>query len=215
MGDRWGDSLTEAYVTARQEIIERGFGCEIDWQAQRNFEEVTESSFLEEAGWVVLSSGMKESVVRAKFPQLTRAFCDWSSARAIVQAEASCRRRAMATFAHAGKIEAILAIARRVHRVGIEEIKRSVGSEGVNYLGSFEFIGPVTRYHLAKNLGLDVVKPDRHLSRVAAALGYPSATDLCSAIAEETGDRVAVVDLVIWRFATLRPDYVDHWRCWR
>lgn len=215
MEHQWGESLTEAYVTARQEIIERGFGYEIDWQAQRNFEEVTESSFLEEAAWVVVSSGMKESVVRGKFPQLTRAFCDWSSARAIVEAEASCRRRALTSFAHSGKIQAILAIAKRVHRLGIEEIKRSVGSEGVDYLGSFEFIGPVTRYHLAKNLGLDVVKPDRHLTRVAVALGCSSAADLCSAIAEETGDRVAVVDLVIWRFATLRKNYVDHWRCRR
>ena len=39
-------------------------------------------------------------------------------------------------------------------------------TEGVNYLTTFDQIGPVTAFHLAKNLGLDVVKPDRPLVRM-------------------------------------------------
>ena len=97
--------------------MREGFGFEIDWQAERRFDEVTESGFLEEAAWVVVSSGMKEGVVRARFPRLTAAFCGWSSARAVVQSERSCRRRALAAFAHARKSNAILAIAREVDRV--------------------------------------------------------------------------------------------------
>jgi len=72
---------------------------------------------------------------------------------------------------------------------------------------SFDYIGPVTCFHLAKNLGVDVVKHDRHLVRYASYMGFRDATELCEMISRITGDRVAVVDLVLWRFATLMPAY--------
>jgi hypothetical protein len=55
---------------------------------------------------------------------------------------------------------------------------------------------------------LDVAKPDRHLLRVSKALGFKSPQALCSTISDFTGEKVAVVDLVIWRFATIEQDYL-------
>jgi hypothetical protein len=76
-------------------------------------------------------------------------------------------------------------------------------SRGIDYLQTFDFIGPVTAFHLAKNIGLDVVKPDRHLLRLAAAAGCNHPSELCGAIAEVTGDKVSVINLILWRYATL------------
>jgi hypothetical protein len=116
----------------------------------------------------------------------------------------------MRQFGHAGKINAIAQLAERLRRDGINEIKRRIDAEGIKYLQTFAFLGPATSLHLAKNLGYDVVKPDRHLKRVAAALGVENPAELCRIISSVVGDRLAVVDLVIWRYATLNPHYVDH-----
>lgn len=63
-------------------------------------------------------------------------------------------------------------------------------------------IGPITRYHLAKNLGVDVCKPDRRLTRLAAREGTTPAV-LCDRLALATGDSRATVDIVLWRAANL------------
>jgi hypothetical protein len=63
----------------------------------------------------------------------------------------------------------------------------------------------VTTYHLAKNLGVDVVKCDRHLMRLAPILGFHSPEEMCAAIGHQVGEPVSVVDIVLWRYCTLHP----------
>ncbi len=201
-----GNQLIDAYITAKEEVLRRGFGEEIAWQESQDFLAVGETDFLREAAWVILNAGMREAVVRDRFPALSTAFANWTSANAIVANEARCRRAALRLFAHEGKIDAILSLSRKVSKEGFDQIKSRIALEGAEYLASFDFIGPVTCYHLAKNLGLDVVKPDRHLVRVARRTGFRTPSDLCRAISVRTGDRLAVVDIVIWRYATLTRD---------
>jgi hypothetical protein len=55
-------------------IAEEGFGHEIDWQYLLRFDSVSESQFLEELAWVVLNSGMRESVVRTRFYGVAESF---------------------------------------------------------------------------------------------------------------------------------------------
>ena len=61
----------------------------------------------------------------------------------------------------------------------------------------------VTCWHLAKNLGFQVAKPDRHLIRISKKAGFATPNDLCAAVAEVTGEPINVVDLVLWRYAAL------------
>jgi hypothetical protein len=42
--------------------------------------------------------------------------------------------------------------------------------ERLEYLGSLPWIGAITKYHAARNFGVDCVKPDIHLTRLAALL---------------------------------------------
>ncbi len=201
--------LVDRYLTAKDAIIERGFAAEVDWQATVSFESITESDFLREASWVILSAGMSEAVVRRRFPAVSAAFHNWRGAATITRCKTKCRNAALTAFAHTGKISAIIALAGKVSSDGFDRIKRNISLYGVDYLQEFEYIGPITCYHLAKNIGLDVVKPDRHLVRLAFATEFESPLDLCRMISEATGDRLSVVDLVLWRFATIQPDYVE------
>ncbi len=199
--------LIDAYVEAKVSIVEEGFGHEIDWQYRLCFDSVSESQFLEELAWVVLNSGMRESVVRARFASVAESFRYWESAAVVAANDTWCREAALGHFAHVGKIEAILSAARRVDSVGFQTIRDSIIEQGARYLESFEYLGPVTSIHLAKNLGLDLVKPDRHLCRVAEAAGYGSPEEMCKVISTATGDRLGIIDLVIWRYATVTRDY--------
>jgi hypothetical protein len=71
------------------------------------------------------------------------------------------------------------------------------------FLRSLPYIGPVTWRHLAKNLGAPVAKADRHLVRLAAATGRRDVDGMCAEISDWVGEPVAVVDIVLWRWAVL------------
>ncbi len=202
------EHLVERYVDAKEVIIDEGFDYELDWQQELDFTNTQESDFLREAAWVILSSGMREAIIRMKFPEITSAFLGFSNAAVIIDNANKCHADAMESFGHTGKIDAIISLALRVVNDGFETIKNLTSLNGVKYLQSFAFIGPATSYHLAKNLGLNVSKPDRHLCRVAEVSGFDSVEELCEKISNITGDSVPVVDLVIWRFATIRSDYL-------
>jgi hypothetical protein len=84
--------------------------------------------------------------------------------------------------------------------VGFESLKTDILSDPTSTLRQFPFIGPITVWHLAKNLGFDTIKPDRHLVRIARHFGFDHPDAFCASIARVTGDPVKVVDLVVWRF---------------
>lgn len=209
MTNRLEYQLASAYLTAKEKVIELGFASEIDWQHNLSFEALTESALLREAAWVILSSGMRESVVRAKFSALSAAFCEWRSARVILSRKSSCRQKALAIFAHEGKIESIIQVAEEIGLYGFGKVKAQLASHGIDYIHKFQYMGPATSLHLAKNIGLPVVKPDRHLMRVAKVAGYDTPIEMCNQIARVIGDKISVVDLVIWRYATLHRNYLS------
>lgn len=202
-------ALLNAYLTAKDAVVARGFAWEIDWQAERRLDRVNESEFLRECGWTVLSSGFRESVVRRCFGAISEAFLHWHSAEVIRANRESCRRTALGAFRNERKIDAILNIACFVADCGFESILRRIRQEDVRFLQTLPHIGPVTAFHLAKNLGLPVVKPDRHLRRIASAAGLGSPRELCELISEWLGEPIQVVDVVLWRYATLSSDYLS------
>jgi hypothetical protein len=201
--------LITSYLLAKVAVLEAGFENEITWQEQLSLDDVDEQTFLREAAWVVLSSGMREAVIRRLFPTVEEAFGCWHSATWIVEHAKDCKAQALSVFAHERKIEGLVEISRVVVARGVESLIADVKRFGPDALKGLPYMGPATSRHLAKNLGVDVAKPDRHLIRVAEIAGYDSPARLCEHIAEGVGDTVAVVDLVIWRFATISTNYVE------
>jgi len=199
----------DKYVSARAHVINNGYEPEIDWQASRNVSRIDEQEFLREAAWVILNGGMRESVVRTKFPAISSAFYDFESSLTIVENRRRCVERGIASFNHPKKLEAIVGVACRIALEGFETVKGATTRYGSSFLRSFDYIGPVTSKHLAKNLGVAESKPDRHLQRIAEALQFSDVATLCSELSNLSGDSVPVVDVVMWRFATLRRDYQD------
>lgn len=201
--------LLASYLLAKVAVAEAGFEAEIAWQERRCLDEVDERLFLREAAWVVLSSGMRETVIRRVFPRIEEAFGHWQSAAWIVEHRSECKARAEQSFRHTRKLEALVEISRTVAWRGVSELLSDLRRHGPDSLRSLPYMGAATSRHLAKNLGVDTAKPDRHLVRVAEAAGYPSPASLCEHLASMVGDTMAVVDLVIWRFATISNNYLE------
>lgn len=202
-------NIEKAYNKVKTYVLSSGFQNEIEWQAGISFNDVMESDFLREGAWVILNSGMRESVIRKYFYDLSFCFFEWESARKIAEAREFCYESAIDIFNNDRKISAIIDMSVRICDLGFNKLKECLEQSPIEFLQTFQYIGAVTSYHLAKNLGLQIAKPDRHLVRLSDLLGFENVQDLCSVIAKDSGDTIPVVDIVLWRFATLERDYLD------
>lgn len=200
--------IAQAYLTAKQAVLHSDFAAEVVTEFP-NPAEMQEGQFLRELAWVILSSGMAEAVVRLKFPYVSSGFREFESAITITTHRDECINKAFMHFRNKGKIAAIAYSAEWIMRQGFESIKESILKNPIDELQKFPFIGPITAFHLAKNLGVQTAKPDRHLVRLANASGFADVHSFCHLIAAYIGEDIRLVDLVLWRFATLNRDYAS------
>lgn len=175
----------ETYLDFKKALIEDGYAHEIDWIA--NIQPCdTVNDFVGETIWVILNSGMKEQIARMIYNRIKTA---WREGKPTSSA-----------FGHKGKVAAI----DEVRANGISLLRQYRQSEDkLTFLQTIPFIGGITKYHLAKNLGHDVIKPDRHLVRIAKENNFTDCFEMCNKISLETGDKVSMIDMVIWRSANL------------
>ena len=178
----------ETYLDLKEKIIAAGYASEIDWA--EDLKPVADSwTFFCGYVWVVVNAGMREQVARNIYDSIMANFKGGGLPSNV--------------FGHKGKCKAIVETLARLSEV-FEKYKALDSDEArIEFLETLPFIGKITKYHLAKNLGVTgVAKPDRHLARIAKGF-KTTAQELCEKISEATGDTVALVDLVIWRAANL------------
>ncbi len=168
----------------RARLAELGHGGDVEW-SENVQPPATPEDLAREYVWVVLNSGMRNTVATGIMRRL------WPALRAGLPARSA--------FGHPGKCCGIDYVWRERRQL-LEAFRTA--PDKLAWCAALPWIGPVTKYHLAKNLGLDVAKPDRWLARLAAAEGE-SVESLCARLAEASGDRVATVDLVLWRACAL------------
>lgn len=164
-----------------EEALRRaGYGPMIEWS-----ETVTPpadaEAFASEAIYVICNSGMKNSVAAPIAGRCLAALQTGSSATTV--------------FGHSGKARAIDAVWRRRDEFFA---KFALNGAKLEDLRQLPWIGPVTVYHLAKNLGADEAKPDIHLERLARR-DLTTTHRLCERLSLITGLRVATVDSILWR----------------
>jgi hypothetical protein len=196
-------------MAAKEAVIAAGYAAEIDWQLTRRSREITEKDFLQEAAWVILSVGLSEGAVRAVFPAVSTAFLNWESARAIDARRDDCCTKALNAFRNRRKIAAIAAIVAHVAREGHDSIIQDLRVDGTLHLTRFAFIGDASSRHLAKSLGMQTCKPDRHLKRIASVFRYESVDALCGGLSGFLKEPIGVIDIVFWRYATLNHNYLQ------
>ncbi len=177
---------TATYRFLKSKVAHSPYSNDIEWAEKSIHPPDTALEFFCEYAFVVINSGMKAQIARKIYEKTMDAV--------IVN-----KQSATAVFGHPGKSAAI----DQVFSARFTLFDQYCAStDRLVFLEALPWIGPITKYHLAKNFGMDVVKPDRHLVRIAEKSGE-TPEELCRRIAKETGDTVAVVDTVIWRAANM------------
>lgn len=174
----------ELYWAYRQKVAEH-YERDIDWSEALSIanakRELSADLFALEIAFVICNSGMKATIAGPIYNRVRDALREG--------------RSATSAFGHAGKAKAIDDVWRDRERLLAEFL---AAEDKVAWCETLPWVGKITKYHLAKNLGVDCAKPDRWLVRVAEAAGE-TVDQLCARLAAATGDRVATVDYVIWR----------------
>lgn len=173
------------YEAVRYSVASAGYAHDIEWA--QNVKPPTEPmDFSREAIWVILCSGMKEQVARIIQERVWKFIGEGKPVKGNV-------------LGASGKAQAIDHIFnnRVVLFLGFQ-----AAADKVEFCATLPWIGKITKWHLAKNLGVDCCKPDIHLERLAAHY-HTTPAELCAKLSKESGDRIATVDVVLWRACNL------------
>lgn len=174
-------SVDEYWRIFRQMSLEPEWAAQIEWCKAVKFPETPEKMAWELI-YVICNSGMKHSVAAQIFERVRSAI---TQGRPVTDG-----------LKHPGKAKAIDWIWNR--RVMLRKQARYLKDEDlVEWCGKLPWIGGITGFHAAKNLGANVAKPDRWLVRMGL-LGGETTDEICQRISKATGHRVALVDLVLW-----------------
>jgi hypothetical protein len=161
-------------------VRKAGYTAAIEW-SENIRPPANAADLAAEAIYVICNSGMSNRVAVPIFERCMEALRNGKSAEAV--------------YGHREKAKAIDKIWRG--RVALfRKLRRA--EDLIQFCASLPWVGPVTKYHLAKNLGANVAKPDVHLNRLAEPEGV-TAQQLCERLAKETGYRAATIDLILWR----------------
>lgn len=168
-----------------------------------NPSKITDKFFLSELAWCIYNSGMKESVVRKKWPDIEVVF-HFFDADDIVFFEKEILEMIRPIFNHQRKARAVVMAAKKLQqeRPIKNKLANMTENEALSYFESFPYIGKVTRYHLARNVGYDVVKPDRHLVRLGEMFNT-NPFDLVEEISTLTGSKKGFIDYVFWQWLAM------------
>lgn len=157
-----------------------GYGPIIEW-SENIKEPANADAFAQEAAYVVVNSGLKNSVAVPIFQRCIAAL--------------KAGRSAATEFGHEGKHQAIDHI--WTEREYLFATYQSA-EEKIDFLRSLPWVGTVTAWHLAKNLGGDYAKPDVHMERLARR-DKTTTHKLCARLARQTGYKIASCDTVLWK----------------
>lgn len=169
-----------AFSLLERGICDAGYSGDIAW-SEGVMPPADADEFALEAIFVICNSGMKHTVAQGIFDRIMPRLRNGGSAHE--------------TFGHKGKSDAIDFIWRERERL-LGEYRAA--PDKLAFCENLPWIGGITKYHLAKNFGADVAKPDVHLQRLADAEGC-TAQQLCERLSGETGYRIATVDVILWR----------------
>jgi len=201
------EDLIEFYSFAKNVCIAEGYQEEIQLVEDRRFTQITSEDFFREYAWVVISSGISNKAAISVFTKLMET-------------------RNIDVVKHPGKHKA-LEKADHNYLKWFDLLQTcKTDEERITYIQTLPYMGPATSLHLARNLGIDVAKPDRHLKRIAIhflffeGIKHPigqgiyitankdaDVQSLCRHISKQTGDRIGTIDVILWRFSVLMPPW--------
>jgi hypothetical protein len=173
---------------------------EIEWIrsiTEDTFNNIDSQSFLEQYCWVVYVSGFQVNIIEAIFGELKEDFKDFNLDELKNMTDIRTVRK---VFNSPRKAECFLKGSHMIANEGFDKFKKHVKEGGVDELEKLPGIGPITKYHLARNIGLiDTEKSDIWMKR-AAEMCATNTSKLVDFLVGEYKLKRRVVDAIIWRY---------------
>jgi hypothetical protein len=182
------EPIVSLYNLAKDRVRDAGYGPEIDYVQKRTFADIDETRFFEEYCFVVLCWGVREQIGRQDYDR----FMERQDPK-VIKNRFRVKKQQAVTIAKENFVR------------WFGELKCSTRPE--KYLRTLPLIGEVMKWHLARNLGFDCVKPDRHMNALASEYGFSDPWKMCERVQKYyPNDRLGTIDVVFWRWCNLgRP----------
>lgn len=165
------------------------------------FEEITPEFFFHECIWVIHATGFSASAVGKFIHRVIEAYGDFRVLAEEDFEKAFSRIRKVCN--NKQKAASIFEIAEILSTIKDWEAWKNENINDVDKLQKLPYIGPVTKYHLGRNIGLlDSVKPDLHFVRMAKHWGFENSLKMCQHLQEGTNYPLGIIDLILWYSAS-------------
>ena len=194
-----------AYFEKAWSFANKFYAGEMRAISSTRFEEVEPDFFFREYVWVVHATGFSAKAVGRFMGRLLEAYGPWKSLAQEPLDQVMGRIRSVCN--NPQKADAVRKTAfimwRDLEQGGVPwgEFKRA-RLASPSMLQRLPYVGPVTCFHLARNIGLlESVKPDLHLQRLADLWGFKTCEEMCKAVRPE-GVPLGLVDLALWYAAS-------------
>ena len=180
-----------------------------DWadiDQEETWNRLDEQKFLEQYCWVVFASGFNVSILERSFGKISKVFRDFEPADV---AGMKPPKVDDLPIKNKSKADGFLMGTKKIHEEGWKNFKARVAAGGSDVLTELPYIGDKTKYHLAKNIGLeDTAKPDVHLVRCAEECSA-TVEELASFLADEYEMTKHKVDAVLWEYRRSVPQSAE------
>jgi hypothetical protein len=179
------DMANSMFVVARNAIVKAGYQPEIDYVQNRYFKDIDESEFFFQYVYVVMCWRVKEQIASK---QTDNYFKNLDPS--------------VITCYFKDKKRAAVEIAKENFVRWFGELKAA--NDPFKYLQTLPCIGKVMKFHLARNLGFDCIKPDRHLIMLSLECGFKTPLEMCESIQCSYPEyRIGTIDVILWRWCNL------------
>lgn len=198
------------YFERAREFAYANYSDEIQRISSVRLEDITPHVFFHEYIWTVHTTGFSAKAVGKFFARLVEAYGRYDIFAIEDSDDSFPRIRVVCN--NPQKIKAVQTTARLMHdgikKVGWESFREQSLSSPEN-LQKLPYVGKITCFHLARNIGLlESVKPDLHLVRMANHWRIDDCNLMCrimrDAWREKTGEilPLGIIDLILWYAAS-------------
>ncbi len=199
------------YFKFAHDFTTKNYNNELNHILSTKFEEVDADKFFKEVLWVIHTSGFSAKAVSKFYPKLLKSYTDLSEneiGESLPERISKLDKKKVITeiskiVNNPEKISAVYEVSKKIEKEGWGTFKSQIKPD-LSFLQSLPYIGKITKYHLARNIGfLGVVKPDLHLERLASVWGFNDSLQMCNHIKSDFPEiELGIIDLCLWYSAS-------------
>lgn len=204
------NSPPEVYFQSAFDFVEKFYLKELNNYISLDFNKVSPDHFFSEYVWVVHATGFSAKAVGKMMPKLSSAYGSYDVL--CKKTETELYESVLPVCNNPSKAKSIWSMAKimqaEISTNSWEKFRDNKLSKP-ELLQKLPYIGKITCFHLARNIGiLDSVKPDLHLVRMAKHWNFTDCNQMCIYLQEKHLEKsgkkleLGIIDLILWYSAS-------------